>query len=266
MASRNARSAATASRRLGDRRPPRAASACPASSARHSRASAPCPTAGSRTSVSRGRAAGSLIAEAREPRGGEQQRVDLAGRATCASRVSTLPRRNTTSRSRRRARSCARRRTLAVPMRAPGGEPAEPVRPAADQHVARVGTWRDGADREPGGERRRHVLHGVHRAVDAPVRQRLLELLHEQSLAADRRERPLGQAVAAGADQHRLDDEPGVALARGRRRPGRSAPARARCARVPTRNGCASARAVTSSSSSGGSSPPSRNSERAASM
>jgi len=45
----------------------------------------------------------------------------------------------------------------------------------------------------------------MHRDVDPALRQRLLELLREQPLAADRGERAVLDAVARGPDHHGLD-------------------------------------------------------------
>jgi hypothetical protein len=45
----------------------------------------------------------------------------------------------------------------------------------------------------------------VDREVDLVGQQRLLDLLGEEGLASDRRERHVGHAVAGGADDHQLD-------------------------------------------------------------
>ena len=45
----------------------------------------------------------------------------------------------------------------------------------------------------------------MHGEVDAPVEQRLLDLLGEQALAADLGQRPVLDAVAGGADDDDLD-------------------------------------------------------------
>src|SRR5262249_2236813 len=70
-------------------------------------------------------------------------------------------------------------------------EAPQPVRPTADEDVTGIRSGRDGADRGPGRARRRHILHRVYGAVDTGLGQRLLELLHEESFAADRGQRAL---------------------------------------------------------------------------
>ena len=102
------------------------------------------------------------------------------------------------------ASSCARRRTDAVPTRIPGRELG-----SAAERVARILTRQVRADGEPVGVRRGHVLRGVHRDVDAPVEQRLLELLHEHAARADLAERPRAVAVAGGRDRDERDLDAG---------------------------------------------------------
>ena len=58
---------------------------------------------------------------------------------------------------------------------------------------------------QAGWQSRGHVLGGVHGDVDAPVEQRLLDLLGEEALAAGFRKRPVLDAVATGRDD--LDGE-----------------------------------------------------------
>ena len=57
----------------------------------------------------------------------------------------------------------------------------------------------------PGGSQRRHVLQRMDGESIAAVEQRLLDLLGEQALAADLGERPVGDAVAGGADDDDFD-------------------------------------------------------------
>src|SRR4029077_2528917 len=99
------------------------------------------------------------------------------------------------------------RAPVAVPEARARAGAAEAAAVAADQHIARVGTWGHGAEREPGCEGRGDVLQGVHGAIDPSVGERLLELLHEEALATGRRQRSLRQAVPARADQYQLDRE-----------------------------------------------------------
>ncbi len=74
-----------------------------------------------------------------------------------------------------------------------------------EQGVARVLARQDGGDLQALGQPGRHVLHGVHRDVDAPLEQRLLDLLGEQALAADLGERAVLHRVAGGLDDDDLD-------------------------------------------------------------
>ena len=127
------------------------------------------------------------------------------------SRVSMLPRSGSIESVGSSASSCARRRAEAVPMRMPGRSGAR-----AAERVARILSRRVGADREPVGVRRRHVLGGVDGDVDPPFEQRLLELLHEHAAGADLAERLRAVAVARGRDRHERDLDPGPAQ-RGRR-------------------------------------------------
>ena len=141
------------------------------------------------------------------------------------------------------AAACAWRRRLAVPMRAPCGR-------ASNEAWLRLtkasrGSSRSGmaAMTRPGGRLGRHVLHRVHRAVDAAVEQRLLDLLGEQPLAADLEQAAVLHAVAGGGDE---DERRDLVLGLGRRRRARrrsspaSWPAWVRAsweARVPMRTG-----------------------------
>ena len=54
------------------------------------------------------------------------------------------------------------------------------------------------------------------RKVDAPIEQRLLDLLGEEALAADLGQRPVEDAVAAGADDDDLEVAPWRSRARRR--------------------------------------------------
>jgi hypothetical protein len=140
---------------------------------------------------------------------GEDHRVE-APSARRSRRVVTLPRSGSTSRSARQARSCAARRALPVPIRAPAGSASSVAKRPPGERVARIGALREGHQREALRHARRQVLRAVHRQVRAPVEQRLLELLHEEPLAAHLRERHVLESVAGGAqrDQLRRDAEP----------------------------------------------------------
>src|SRR5213075_1854514 len=56
----------------------------------------------------------------------------------------------------------------------------------------------------------RHVLHRVHGEVGAPVRHRVLELLHEESLAADFVEAAVEDLIAFRAHRQELDRKAGM--------------------------------------------------------
>src|SRR5690606_11102997 len=57
----------------------------------------------------------------------------------------------------------------------------------------------------------RHILHRMEREIRAAVEQRLLELLDEETLAADLRERTVEEHVAGGLDRNERDVERGLA-------------------------------------------------------
>jgi len=76
---------------------------------------------------------------------------------------------------------------------------------ARHDRVARILARHHAGEREAGRQFGGHVLHRMHGKIDAPVRQRLLEFLDEQALAADRGERPVLDAVARRADDDGLE-------------------------------------------------------------
>ena len=119
--------------------------------------------------------------------------------STLRSRVGTLPRSSTTSRSERRCSSCARRRKTRRADAAAARQVVErlgeePI--VHDEHIARILALEHRDEREA----RRHVggkiLERVHAAVDLPRRERILELLREQPLRADRAQRFVELLVA----------------------------------------------------------------------
>lgn len=81
------------------------------------------------------------------------------------------------------------------------------------EDVARVFPAGDAREDETLRKGARHVLDGVHGEVGPPVEQRLLDLLHEESLAPDVGERSVGDAVAAGDDLQLASLERGLRLA-----------------------------------------------------
>ena len=72
------------------------------------------------------------------------------------------------------------------------------------QRVPRIFPLQHGADVESVGQDRRHVLAAVNGEVDVAAEQRIFDLLHEQPLAADFRQRRLLQAIARGLDDDDL--------------------------------------------------------------
>ena len=95
--------------------------------------------------------------------------------------------------------------------RAPGAEPGpraeilETGRPARHQDVARVlalGKCREGEARRNLG---RQVLETVHGAIEGAAEEHLLDLPHEEPLAADRRQLHLQAAIPLGPYRHDLD-------------------------------------------------------------
>ena len=133
------------------------------------------------------------------------------------SRVCTLPRNVVMTRSGRIARSCALRRRLEVPSRAPRGRSREFARPTRDQGVAGIGARQHRRERHPGGQIAGHVLHRMHGEMGAAVLERRFQLLDEQSLPADRGEAPVQDLVALGGHRQELDKEARMGLAQQRR-------------------------------------------------
>ena len=113
------------------------------------------------------------------------------------SRVSTLPRRFSITSPRPSACNCAARRSELVPTFAPSPQLRQRL---ADQRVARIFALRDRRQRQARRQLRRHILQAMHRQVDRPRQQRLFDFLGEQSLAADLRQRHVGDLVAGGLD------------------------------------------------------------------
>ncbi len=75
----------------------------------------------------------------------------------------------------------------------------------ATEGVARIVALEVGAHDEPGGIARGHVLRRVHRNVDPPGEQRLLDLLDEHPALADLAEGALAVAVPGGRDGDERD-------------------------------------------------------------
>src|ERR1700691_1609238 len=76
------------------------------------------------------------------------------------------------------------------------GQVGEGAAATAEQRVARIGAREKRGDHEALRHLCRHVLHGVDRDVGASLGERSLELLDEQTLAADGREAPVLDPIA----------------------------------------------------------------------
>ena len=120
-----------------------------------------------------------------------------------------------TCRSGRTAASWARRRTEPVATVAPDASSAEG---RADERVGGIAPGAERADRRGRRGCRRQVLGRVHGDVGATVEHRLLDLLDEHALAADRVQRRRLIAVAGRLDEHELGRSPGQRRDRRRRR------------------------------------------------
>ena len=122
-----------------------------------------------------------LALELREPRRHvPAQRHDLADRGAGGS-------------------SCALRRALPVPTRAPRGRSSSRATPRRHERIARIRALRERREHELGRRFAGQILGAVHGDVGPPVEQRLFDLLHEQALAADFGERHVAQLVAASS-------------------------------------------------------------------
>ena len=183
-----------------DRRWAAAISCIRSSPVRHSMPRAPWPTAGS-ISAGSSTAIPSTFSPSRLRPASASSVASAAPSATLRSRVPTLPRIGTMSISGRRARHLrlAAERSGPDPRTLRQVGKAIAARPVArDQHVARVLPLGNRRDLQPIRQPGRHVLHRVHREIDAPVQQRLLDLLGEEPLAAD-----LGERVGQRSDRPR---------------------------------------------------------------
>ena len=138
------------------------------------------------------------------------------------SRVSTLPRSGTTSRSGRSSPSRPPRRADEVPTRAPAGSSAR--EPNGPQQASRASSRGGIAPiTRPSGIVARQILRAVHRHVDLPGQQRPLDLAGEDAAAvADLLEPEVAPAVAGRVD---LDQLRAVQLRRDQPRLGERQPA-----------------------------------------
>ena len=101
-----------------------------------------------------------------------------------------------------------------------------------EERVARILARQMADQRQPLRQQARQVLGGMHRAVDGAGEQRLLELLGEQSLAADRGQRAI---VAAGRRWSGSSPSRSHRQRRARHVPRRAAPAAPPPGRAPMR-------------------------------
>ncbi len=181
--------------------------------ARRSRAR-PARSAGSRTSGAKTSRDLLEPAEPREPGARQHDRVPTAPRPAGGSACPRFPALGDLEVRPRREelRPAARARRA-------DARPARKVREGpprlGNEDVARVLALRNGREDDARGKRRRHVLQAVDREVDPAVEQRLVELLREVSLPADRRAGG-GEAVARRADVDDLDLGPRRQSARAR--------------------------------------------------
>jgi hypothetical protein len=82
-----------------------------------------------------------------------------------------------------------------------------------DESIVRRGALQHGRQLEAGLQLHRHVLERVHGGVGATFQHRHLQLLEEQALAADLRQRLVQHLVAAGGHGHQLDLQAGMGFA-----------------------------------------------------
>ena len=96
-----------------------------------------------------------------------------------------------------------------MPTTAPSGRSAIAACLQRDEGVAHVLARQVAVEQQAAGLLHRHVLHRMHRDVDAARQQLLLDLLGEQPLVADLLQRPVGGdqggVVAGGLDHHDLE-------------------------------------------------------------
>ncbi len=81
------------------------------------------------------------------------------------------------------------------------GEGRKHTVPRRDEHVTRIAATRQAGEHEPWWEPGRHVLDRVHGEVGAPLEESLLNLLDEEPLAANLRERAVLNPVTRGRDE-----------------------------------------------------------------
>jgi hypothetical protein len=82
--------------------------------------------------------------------------------------------------------------------------------PVGNEGVPAILPLRHRAQGAAGGHLRGHVLEAVHRQVNLPGQQGLLDLLDEQPLAPDLGQGHILEFVPGGLDDHQFGGQPGV--------------------------------------------------------
>ena len=159
------------------------------------------PLPGLREHLLRLEASSDLAVEAEpvEPTGRQHDRVESALASLAEPRVDVSPQ------GLDRERRLEREQLRAPPHRSRSDPHPGPQLAGAAQGIPRILPLQVRTDRQPlriGGG---HVLRRVHGDVDAPPKQRLLELLDEDPTRADLPERLRPVAVARGRDRHQGD-------------------------------------------------------------
>ena len=147
-------------------------------------------------------------AEPREPGHGEEGRVERPGPHPLQPRfdIAADERRHEVGAPGQHLRLPAERGRADARAGRQVGERARPAR----QAVAGVFALQHGGQHEALRQRGLQVLHRVDRGVDPPFRQRRLDLLREQALAADIGQPPVAYPVPCRADRDDLDIEAGI--------------------------------------------------------
>ena len=144
------------------------------------------------------------LAEPFEAAQREHQRIDLTGVQLADPRVHIAADRND-----RQIRSLPQQLGLAPQGSRPDPrtlwQSREVRRLRRQKRVARVVACQHTRNRQPLREPSLQILQGMHRQINLPGDQRLLDLLDEQALAADLGEQPVLHPVAGRADRHDLD-------------------------------------------------------------
>jgi len=96
------------------------------------------------------------------------------------------------------------------PHHSPRGHVRQAVVAIGDEGVERNLALRDAGQHELIAHHHRHVLHRMHGDVGAPIEQGCFQLLHEQALAANLRERAVEDLVTARGHAQKLDIAAGI--------------------------------------------------------